>query len=83
MKGDVFGQKGDFTTSPEISQVFGEVSIPNLQYSSRPNTYAIQLLAVWFVSHWLNHGKGAKVKVVELGPGRGTLMDDMLRASAL
>ena len=54
-----------------------------MQYNSRPNTYAIQLLAVWFVSHWLNHGKGAKVKVVELGPGRGTLMDDMLRASAL
>lgn len=27
MKGDVFGQKGDFTTAPEISQVFGEVSV--------------------------------------------------------
>ena len=27
MKGDVFGQKGDFTTAPEISQVFGEVCV--------------------------------------------------------
>lgn len=26
MKGDVFGVQGDFITSPEISQMFGEVS---------------------------------------------------------
>lgn len=27
MKNDVFGKEGDFTTSPEISQMFGEVSM--------------------------------------------------------
>jgi SAM-dependent MidA family methyltransferase len=25
MKKDVFGSKGDFTTAPEVSQMFGEV----------------------------------------------------------
>ncbi len=27
MKNDVFGTSGDFTTSPEINQMFGEVSV--------------------------------------------------------
>lgn len=59
---DQFGQKGDFITSPEISQIFGE------------------LLGVWLVAEWMAQGKpGAGVEVIEVGPGRGTLMDDMLR----
>ena len=65
MKRDVFGRKGDFITSPEISQVFGD------------------LIGVWCVSCWEQLGKPARVRLVECGPGRGTLMADVLRASAV
>ena len=56
-----FGVAGDFTTAPEISQMFGE------------------LVAVWVYSAWIAMGKPVPVTLVEIGPGRGTLMADMLR----
>ena len=59
---DQFGQKGDFITSPEISQFFGE------------------LLGIWVVTEWMAQGRISNgVEIIEVGPGRGTLMDDMLR----
>ena len=61
---DQFGHGGDFVTSPDICQVFGE------------------LVGLWFVSEWLAQGRpGRGVQLLEVGPGRGTLMDDILRVS--
>jgi len=59
---DPFGAKGDFTTSPEISQAFGEC------------------LGLWAAVAWQQMGRPDPVLLVELGPGRGTLMADALRA---
>ncbi len=63
MTHEPFGTGGDFTTSPEISQMFGE------------------LLGLWAAAVWRQMGAPAKVDLVELGPGRGTMMHDMLRAA--
>lgn len=57
-----FGKQGDFTTAPEISQMFGE------------------LLGLWAAVVWQQMGTPNKVQLIELGPGRGTLMSDALRA---
>ena len=56
-----FGVAGDFTTAPEISQMFGE------------------LVAVWLYQAWQALGRPIPVTLAEIGPGRGTLMKDMLR----
>ncbi|WP_163959615.1 class I SAM-dependent methyltransferase [Sphingomonas insulae] len=60
---DPLGAGGDFTTAPEISQMFGE------------------LIGLWCADLWDRAG-WPDVAWVELGPGRGTLAQDALRAMA-
>ena len=63
MSRDPFGRGGDFTTAPEISQMFGE------------------LIGIWCVSSWQTLQVPDPFHLIELGPGRGTLMADLLRAA--
>ena len=58
---DPLGAAGDFTTAPEISQMFGE------------------LVGLWCADLWDRAGRPT-FRYVELGPGRGTLAADALRA---
>jgi SAM-dependent MidA family methyltransferase len=57
------GASGDFTTAPEISQMFGE------------------LIGIWAAAAWRAMGAPENVRLVELGPGRGTMVLDALRAA--
>lgn len=57
-----FGASGDFYTSPELCQAFGE------------------LIGLWAYQVWETQIKES-VTIVELGPGRGTLLSDFWRAT--
>ncbi len=65
MTRDPLGLGGDFTTSPEISQIFGE------------------LIGLWAVQFWADMNTPPVIHLVEMGPGRGTLMADALRAARI
>jgi len=64
------GQDGDFITAPEISQMFGE------------------LIGLWLYQVACHQdinpdGNETGASLMELGPGRGTLMADILRSLAM
>ncbi len=59
---DSIGEKSDFITAPEISQMFGEI-------------VAIYLIDTWYRKF------NKPLTLVELGPGNGTMMHDILRTA--
>lgn len=42
-----------------------------------------ELLGVWCVACWEQLGRPSRVRLLEAGPGRGTLMSDVLRSTAV
>ena len=64
LKNNPIGRAHDFITSPEVSQMFGEI------------------LAIFLINYWENKIKN-NFNLVELGPGKGTLLKDILRTSSI
>jgi len=64
LKNNPIGKKNDFITSPEVSQMFGE------------------MLAVFLINFWEKKFK-SDFNLIELGPGRGTLLKDILRTAKI
>ena len=62
-KEKIFNKGGDFTTSPEISQMFGE-SLGIWCIAAMQNNYG---------------GQDKPFSIVECGPGSGIMMEDILR----
>ena len=63
IKNNPIGKKGDFVTSPEISQLFGEI------------------IGLYIVDYWKNN-INKNFNLIELGPGRGALIYDILNISS-
>lgn len=59
------GADGDFITSPEVSQLFGET------------------IGFWVIGKWQELGCPKDFALVELGPGQGILMRDLMRVTKL
>lgn len=60
----IFGRKGDFVTSPEISQLFGDL-------------IGVWVVSMWLQTPQM--AAGSPFHLVECGPGRGVLAKDILR----
>eukprot|EP00347_Sterkiella_histriomuscorum_P000709 403374808 len=77
-KDQIFNKGGDFTTSPEISQMFGEMvglwlmtALKN--YQEGPESPEIQSVEQVQVRE-LN-----SINIIEIGPGSGIMMSDIIR----
>ena len=51
--------------------------------SSPISLLSLQLLAVWVLADWMVAGEPRECQLIELGPGRGTLLKDMMRVRAI
>lgn len=85
------------TTCREMCSELEETSLPHqrsarclVKYAHHVCAYSsltdpmhwLQLLAVWVLADWKSRGEATPIQLVELGPGRGTLIKDVLRVGS-
>ena len=64
VKKNPIGKKNDFITSPEISQMFGEI------------------LGLFIINYW-EKKIATEFNLIELGPGKGSVISDLLRTASI
>ena len=77
-KEKIFNKGGDFTTSPEISQMFGEMLGIWLLTAIRNNYTPLEMQEA---AELPPLGNLNTLNLVEIGPGSGLMMSDILRVS--
>jgi len=70
-------QFGYYATRPALGEAGDFITAPLVSQMFG------ELIGVWAASAWTLLGEPERVVLVEMGPGDGTLMDDLLRAAAV
>ena len=70
-------QDGYYATHPALGEAGDFVTAPLVSQMFG------ELIGLWAAETWIRLGQPARVRLVEVGPGDGTLMGDMLRAARL
>lgn len=58
------------------------IKMPSLPKTAKNGCFMCQMVGIWCAWMWHEMGKPHALRLVELGPGRGTLMADLLRSTA-
>ncbi len=70
-------QDGYYATRPALGEAGDFITAPLVSQMFG------ELIGLWAVETWVRLGRPARLRFIEVGPGDGTLMEDMLRAARL
>jgi NADH dehydrogenase [ubiquinone] 1 alpha subcomplex assembly factor 7 len=68
-------EQGYYATRPDLGEAGDFITAPHVSQMFG------ELLGLWAADVWVRLGRPERVRLVELGPGDGTMMSDILRAA--